>query len=82
MQFNEGIDAVIVDNVLAVRKGLTSKGKTTASGSPATEPVSPAAADTKDPLAAVKPAIATTINGVPIYENGGLSVPHRPVVGQ
>lgn len=80
MQFNEGIDAVIVDNVLAVRKGLTSRGKATASASPATMPVSPAAADAPDPLA--KPAIATTINGVPIYENGGMATPHGAVVGQ
>jgi hypothetical protein len=78
VQFNEGIDAVIVDNVLAVRKGLTAKTKASSSGSPATAPVSPAAVDPGDPLA--RPAIATTINGVPIYANGALEVPHRPVI--
>lgn len=80
MQFNEGIDAVIVDNVLAVRKGLTSKPKASSSASPATAPVSPAATEPSDPLAATRPAIATTVNGVPIYENGGLQLPHRPVI--
>jgi hypothetical protein len=77
MQFNEGIDAVIVDNVLAVRKGLTSKAKASSSASPSTA-VTPAAAETGDPLA--KLAIATTVNGVPIYDNGGLLTPHRTVI--
>jgi len=80
MQFNEGIDAVIVDNVLAVRKGLTSKAKASTSASPATAPVSPTAIETGDPLAASRPAITTTINVVPIYDNGALEVPHRPII--
>jgi hypothetical protein len=80
MQFNEGIDAVIVDNVLAVRKGLTSRGKANASASPASAPGTPAAVEVGDPLLAVKPAVATTINGVPIYENGSLAVPRQPVI--
>jgi hypothetical protein len=80
MQFNEGIDAVIVDNVLAVRKGLTSKGKISTSVTPSTAPATPAAADIGDPFAVSKPPITATVNGVPIYANGAIGALHGAVI--
>ncbi|KAJ9648085.1 Glycerophosphocholine phosphodiesterase [Coniosporium tulheliwenetii] len=67
-QVREGIDAVIVDSVLAIRKGLTG---------PDAKAEAEALRAEKEGKAGVgngfvHPKIVDTVNGVPIYENGTL----------
>lgn len=57
LQVKEGIDAVIVDSVLAIRQGLTASEKAAANGDSAKEEN-------------VIPAIAATTNGVPVFGMG------------
>jgi glycerophosphodiester phosphodiesterase len=78
LQVKEGIDAVIVDSVLAIRKGLT--------GSDQNKPAEPTEAGLASSNSATlatamsgptdsklsSPEIVDTVNGVPIYANGGL----------
>lgn len=71
---NEGIDAVIVDSVLAIRKGLTDTDQ-----EPCTEPASDAtstvperAATIHEEVEVLKRQVVDTINGVPIYADAGL----------
>jgi len=70
LQVNEGIDAVIVDSVLAIRKGLTGsdqKPKGTASSNGRKEENSTVLAEDRSRYYTRK--IVDTINGVPIYDS-------------
>lgn len=58
-QSQEGIDAVIVDSVLAIRKGLTANEAAAAKSNDVTASIDVASA-------------ATAINGVPVYERGNV----------
>ena len=65
LQVKEGIDAVIVDNVLAIRKGLTESGVTTESH--ATDTASTrVSANGSLSLGKEQQRIVDTMNGVPI----------------
>jgi glycerophosphodiester phosphodiesterase len=84
MQFNEGIDAVIVDNVLAVRKGLTTKAKASSPTSPAVTPAA-VAVEISDPATATpqnaaKPPVIATAKGVPIRANGAAETLHGATI--
>ncbi|KIW06584.1 hypothetical protein, variant 3 [Verruconis gallopava] len=74
LQFNEGIDAVIVDNVLAVRKGLTSKAKPSSAASPSSEPANPVIGKGNDTVESqndgtLKNTVAATMNESPVCSN-------------
>ncbi|KAK5004352.1 Glycerophosphocholine phosphodiesterase [Cryomyces antarcticus] len=60
LQVKEGIDAVIVDSVLAIRKGLTGSDAKAVASPPQTN----GANDTRQ--------VTGTVNGVPIYANGSV----------
>ncbi|KAF2706557.1 GDPD-domain-containing protein [Pleomassaria siparia CBS 279.74] len=78
LQVNEGIDAVIVDSVLAIRKGLTRfndvKKDSTTNGDSADIDTLPIIDDSGGVSTQVPagPEIIDTVNGVPIYANGGV----------
>ncbi|TKA69425.1 hypothetical protein B0A49_04766 [Cryomyces minteri] len=60
LQVKEGIDAVIVDSVLAIRKGLTGPDAKAAASPPRTNGANST------------PQVTGTVNGVPIYANGSV----------
>lgn len=76
LQVNEGIDAVISDMVLKIRKGLTGSDEDSSPPSGNGEPV------TANPLigkieesentSPEKREVVETVNGVPVYADGGL----------
>ena len=76
LQVDEGIDAVIVDSVLAIRKGLTTSDE---DSTPAIEKGASITADTLVDIAENPPApsnnrvVVDTVNGVPVYADGGPS---------
>ncbi|KAF2145536.1 uncharacterized protein K452DRAFT_121637 [Aplosporella prunicola CBS 121167] len=79
LQVKEGIDAVIVDSVLAIRKGLTnaqedqakaaSAAAQAASSMDATKETTASDVDDKKTIPEIA-RIVDTVNGVPIYANG------------
>ena len=73
LQVKEGIDAVIVDSVLAIRKGLTGP-ESTPQSSTATEPAVTPAVPNGTTDGATLPIrsrdVTATANGVPVYADG------------
>jgi glycerophosphodiester phosphodiesterase len=76
LQTKEGIDAVIVDSVLAIRKGLTGTDV-----GPNLEPfaglVGPPNTDGPTMLGGTE--VKDTDNGVPIFDHGGVSSLHGAI---
>lgn len=89
IQVNEGIDAVIVDSVLAIRKGLTSaeedessQAATTANGTSTSKDSDPVVGrvenqESSQPSDARE--VVETVNGVPVYADGGLGNPSAAI---
>lgn len=69
IQSNEGIDAVIVDNVLAIRKGLTSAQSLKAKDD--TNGVDGVAIVSEQHSSATEREVVDSINGVPVFSSGG-----------
>lgn len=75
LQVREGIDAVIVDSVLAIRKGLTgpdAKAEAEALKAAAAKEGEGGAEGAEGSNGFMHPKIVDTINGVPIYAHGTL----------
>ena len=77
---DEGIDAVIVDSVLAIRRGLTGSNQQSITEAENGEaviptsvmfPTSDSGTSTPAKSGIAGPEIVDTINGVPIYADGG-----------
>jgi glycerophosphodiester phosphodiesterase len=79
LQVNEGIDAVIVDSVLAIRKGLTGSDQqvsdeSAVNGLDISNPAVIASNEKTDAMLQDYKGreVVETVNGVPIYADGGL----------
>lgn len=75
LQTKEGIDAVIVDSVLAIRQGLTGTG-VGANLEPFAGLVGPSTDGATTPSGI---EITGTVNGVPIYNHGGVKSLHGAI---
>lgn len=80
IQVNEGIDAVIVDSVLAIRKGLTGSdeeaaevSRTDGEAEAMPDPLV-GSAEGNGPLSPTR-EIVSTVNGVPVFADGGVGSP-------
>ena len=72
---NEGIDAVIVDSVLAIRKGLTEDTTNGAANGGTIVAISPMVSSDGESVTSRESSereVVETVNGVPIYADGGL----------
>jgi glycerophosphodiester phosphodiesterase len=77
LQVKEGIDAVIVDSVLAIRKGLTGPDANITTLPTVGLVGLPAVPTTPNGIEI--PSIGSPMNGVPIYESGVLDGVHGAI---